>query len=130
MAGLIDRPARDPAARMVRASETGSRVASAWKVTLAAPASAYPGAHRSGLSIMRWQSRGTDRRLAQALHDRQADRQIGHEVRVHDIHVQPVGVAHGLGLFAQPGKVRGQDARRDHRLPPAEPAHRLIRSTR
>jgi len=58
VAGLIDRPARDPAARMVRASETGSRVASAWKVTLAAPASAYPGAHRSGLSIMRWQSRG------------------------------------------------------------------------
>ena len=30
-----------------------------WKVTLAAPASAYCGAQRSGSSIIRWQSSGT-----------------------------------------------------------------------
>src|SRR5437764_478940 len=52
-------PARAPAARSVRARRTGACAASTWKVTLAAPASAYAGAQRSGSSIMRWQSTGS-----------------------------------------------------------------------
>jgi hypothetical protein len=55
---LTDRPALAPAARKSFASFTGSRAASACTVTLWEPASAYPIAHRSGLSIMRWQSIG------------------------------------------------------------------------
>jgi len=51
--GLKASPARAPAARMARKVRTGARVASAWIVTLRAPASAYSGAHRSGSSIMR-----------------------------------------------------------------------------
>src|SRR5947209_5920364 len=43
---------------MSRATPTGLSVASAWKVTLWAPASAYGGAQRSGSSIIRWQSIG------------------------------------------------------------------------
>src|SRR3954447_21898298 len=43
---------------MSRATPTGLSVASAWKVTLYAPASAYGGAQRSGSSIIRWQSIG------------------------------------------------------------------------
>src|SRR5689334_1867269 len=51
-------PALAPAARMSRATATGLSVASAWNVTLYAPASAYGGAQRSGSSIIRWQSIG------------------------------------------------------------------------
>src|SRR4051794_41117495 len=51
-------PARDPAARSVLASLTGFSQASAWKVTLYAPASAYPGAQRSGSVIIRCTSNG------------------------------------------------------------------------
>ena len=45
--------------RMARAVATASPAASTWKVTDPAPASAYPGAQRSGASIIRWQSSGT-----------------------------------------------------------------------
>ena len=61
-----------PAARMSRATPTGLSVASAWNVTLYAPASAYGGAQRSGLSIIRWQSIGMSVRLEQRLDDRAA----------------------------------------------------------
>ena len=53
------RPARAPIARSRRASATGSVAASRWKVTDAAPSSAYSGAQRSGSSIMRCTSSGT-----------------------------------------------------------------------
>ena len=48
-----------PAARMARRVRTGACAASAWIVTFLAPASAYPGAHRSGSVIIRWQSSGS-----------------------------------------------------------------------
>src|SRR3954464_5647908 len=44
---------------MSRATARGSVQASACTVTLCAPISAYPGAQRSGFSIIRWQSSGT-----------------------------------------------------------------------
>ena len=50
--------ARAPLARISRASRTGAAAASTWKVTEPAPASTYWGAHRSGSSIIRWQSSG------------------------------------------------------------------------
>src|SRR5215831_6766028 len=51
--------------------------------------------------------------LEQRLHHRQADGEVGHEVIVHDVHMQPVGHAgDGLGLAGEPGKIGGQDARR------------------
>ena len=59
VAGLIASPARAPRRRSSRASRTGAPAASAWKVTDAAPASAKPGAQRSGSSIIRWTSTGT-----------------------------------------------------------------------
>ncbi len=46
-------PARAPAALIARSVRTGAAAASAWMVTFRAPASAYPGAQRSGSSIMR-----------------------------------------------------------------------------
>src|SRR5690606_14809335 len=49
---------RAPLARISRASRTGAAAASTWKVTEPAPASTYWGAHRSGASIIRWQSSG------------------------------------------------------------------------
>jgi hypothetical protein len=44
---------------MARRVRTGACAASAWIVTFLAPASAYPGAHRSGSVIIRWQSSGS-----------------------------------------------------------------------
>ena len=58
MPGLTASPALAPADRIARSVRTGARTASAWMVTLPAPASAYSGAHRSGSSIIRWQSTG------------------------------------------------------------------------
>jgi hypothetical protein len=52
--------------------------------------------------------------LQQRLDDRQAEREVRHEVVVHDVDVQPVGGAvNGRGLLGEPGEVRGQDAGRD-----------------
>ncbi len=52
--------------------------------------------------------------LEQRLDHGQAQGEVRHEMVVHDIHVQPVGGAcHRGGLVGEPGKVRGQDARRD-----------------
>ena len=53
------RPRADPGP-----APTGFVAASTWKVTLYAPASAYPGAQRSGSTIIRWQSNGSVVRLA------------------------------------------------------------------
>jgi hypothetical protein len=52
--------------------------------------------------------------LEQGLDDGQAEGEVRHEVVVHDIHVQPVRDAGDRGdLIGEPGKVRGQYARRD-----------------
>src|SRR3954453_940223 len=59
-------PARAPSARSSLARRTGARAASTWKVTDDAPASTYAGAHRSGSSIIRWQSRGRSLTLPSA----------------------------------------------------------------
>jgi hypothetical protein len=82
---------------------------------LYAPASAYGGAQRFGIldhqvAIHRNVTGGQ-----QALHHRQPDRQVRHEVRVHHIDVQPVGAFHGGGLVGQPGEIGGQYRRRDQR---------------
>jgi hypothetical protein len=55
--------------------------------------------------------------LLERLEDRQPEGQVGHEVRVHDVEVEPVGVGDPLRLLGQPGEVRRQQARRDHRFP-------------
>src|SRR6478735_626580 len=64
--GLTAKAARAPAARIARAVPTASDTASTWKVTDRAPASAYPGAQRSGSSIIRWQSTGIGDTLTSA----------------------------------------------------------------
>ena len=55
-------------------------------------------------------------RLSNALDDREPDRQVGHEVVVHHVDVQPIGAGHRGGLVAELGEVGGQDGRRDQRL--------------
>ena len=59
MAGLSAIAARAPLARISRASRTGARAASTWKVTEPQPASTYSSALRSGSSIIRCASSGT-----------------------------------------------------------------------
>ena len=109
-------PAFAPAERRSLASATGSSHASAWKVTLYAPASAYPGAHRRGSSIIRCTSNGSCGGRPQALHHGQPDGQVRHEVVVHHVDVQPVrGVLDGADFFGEAGEIGGQDARRDDR---------------
>src|SRR3546814_13958464 len=51
---------------------------------------------------------------AQRLHDGGADRQVGHEMPVHDVDVNPVGagVGDGADLFAQPREVGGPEDRK------------------
>ncbi len=51
----------------------------------------------------------------QTFHHRQADRQVRHEMRIHDIDVQPVRAFDDGGLVGQPGEIGGQYRRRDQR---------------
>jgi hypothetical protein len=52
--------------------------------------------------------------LEQRLDHRQAEGEVGHEVVVHDVHVQPVRDRSDRSLLVgEPGEVGGQDARRD-----------------
>ena len=53
--------------------------------------------------------------LAQGLHDRDANGDVGDKVAVHDIHMDYVGPAllYQAYLFAQPREVRGQNRRGD-----------------
>jgi len=58
---------------------------------------------------VQWQAGVLDQRF----HHRQANRQVRHEVVVHDVDVQPVGfTGDGTGLVGEPGEIGGQDARR------------------
>src|SRR4029078_6482590 len=102
--------ARAPWARMSRAGRTGAAAASTWKVTLPAPASTYASAWRSASVIIRggWMGRGvacggragigddqvgvdgSGGGVAGRLDHRGAERQVGDEVVVHHVHVDPV----------------------------------------
>ena len=59
----------------------------------------------------------------QALHHRQPERQVGDEVRVHHVDVQPVGAVDRVGGVGQAREVGREDARRDHRLGPTGCGH-------
>ena len=85
---------------------SGSSVASAWKVTLYAPASAYGGAHRSGSSIIRWQSIGMSVILSRLSTTGSPSGQVGHEVVVHHVDVQPVGAGHRGGFVGRARRSR------------------------
>ena len=88
-------PALAPAARMSRATPTGLSVASAWNGDVVG----------AGLRVGRRPPvRVVDHQMAvhrdvgdreQALHHRQSQRQIRHEVVVHHVDVHPVGAVHG-----------------------------------
>src|SRR6516164_3858986 len=69
--------------------------------------------------------------LAERFQDRNSNRQVGHEVPVHDVEMDQVGArALDLGdLFSQARKVRGEDGRGDlvlefhaHKIPSATPS--------
>ena len=51
--------------------------------------------------------------LAERLHHRRADREIGDELSIHDVHVEDTGPTFGRGayLLTQTGKVRGKNRR-------------------
>ena len=131
MPGLTATPARAPAARMSRATMRGLRAASTWKVTLPAPASANPGAQRSGSSIIRWQSAGISIRRQQALHHRQPEGQVGDEVVVHHVEVDPVGRQPAPGAPRRRGR-RGRRSGRSARsaCPRRQPSGRRSATSR
>ena len=54
---------------------------------------------------------------AKRLHYRGPDRQIGHEMVVHDVDVDPVGAGliDRMHFIAEPGEVRGEDRGGDDR---------------
>ena len=54
-------------------------------------------------------------RPPKALHHGKTNGEVGDEVIVHHVDVQPVGVRlHGTRLIGETGKVSGKDAGRDH----------------
>ena len=59
------------------------------------------------------------RDLRRSAHDRQAEREVGHEVVVHDVDVHEVGGRDRLEVALEVDEVGGQDARVDQRRHPA-----------
>ena len=94
--------------------------ASGWTVMMSAPASAKASRNGSTGEIIRWTSNGLARVRAQRLHHRRADREVGHEMAVHHVDVDPVGAGRvdRAHFLAQPGEVGGQDRRGDERVGP------------
>ena len=110
VAGRSAMPAFAPRARSSRASLMGASDASTWNVTELRPASAYCGAQRSTLAIIRWASKRDGADLLQPFHYRQADGQIRHKVVVHNIHVHGIGVADAGELGLEVDEVGREDA--------------------
>ena len=123
MPGLTDRPASAPA-RADRAGRLHRRRRRPRRGTSRSPR--RPRRSRApsgrGRSIIRWQSSGRSVALCRLRTTGSPIVRFGHEVRVHDVDVQPVGVRDRVGLVGQVGEVGRQDARRDHRLGPADAA--------
>ena len=113
VAGLTATPARAPIARSRRARATGSFAASRWKVTDAAPSSAYSGAQRSGSAIIRCTSSGIGLVAWMRSHHLRAEGQVGHEVVVHDVHVHEIGGGDAGEVGLHVHEVRGEHARVD-----------------
>ena len=67
----------------------------------------------SGSSIIRCASRGTSVRRVERLDHRRPEGQVGHEVVVHHVDVDPVGAADPRDLVTQRREVGVEDARRD-----------------
>ena len=125
--GLTAAPAFAPPLRMASRHRWRCGVASTWTEIQSAPAS------RVALAASAPAARSSGGHRAEAaspcfkrLDDGRADRQVRHEVAIHDVHVNEVG-ASLLGRresVGEAGEVRGKDRGRDpdaHRLPGARP---------
>ena len=118
VSGLMARPARSPSA-------LASPAARRCRPPRRGPCSRRPrpgGTTRGkspGLVIIRWQSKNSPECRRSDSHHGRADGQVGHEVAVHDVDVQPVGLgshlAHRLGQAAEVGR---QHRRGDPQHPP------------
>ena len=112
----IDRRARLRAARRTMSRQRWRwSVASTWTETQLAPASRYAGERRLGLLDHQVHVERQARRLAEGPDDRRPDRQVRHEVAVHDVHVDEVRSAclrHRQGV-RQAREVRREQRRRD-----------------
>ena len=84
---------------------------STWTEIIDAPASANAPRNRSGWLIIRWTSSGTVAARFSGAHDRRADRDVRHEVAVHDVHVDQVGSAalDRADRVAEGREVRGEN---------------------
>ena len=87
---------------------------------MSAPASAKASRKGSTGEIIRWTSNGLARVRPKRLHHRRADGEVGHEMAVHDVDVDPVGagLVDRADFLAELGEVGGQDRRGDERARP------------
>ena len=84
---------------------------------MSAPASAKASRKRSTGEIIRWTSNGFAVCGRSAFTTRRADRQIGDEMAVHDVDVDPVGAGRvdRADFLAELREIGGQDRRGDER---------------
>ena len=86
-------------AHIVRPNEIQGSVqmhlASAWTVSIVAPASTKAGMYWSGSEIIRWTSRAALCDLSDCFHDGRPDRDVRDKMPIHHVHVQQVRA----GLF-------------------------------
>ena len=87
----------------------------------------------SGVSTIRWASNGTVTYGAGGGDDVGPEREVGHELAVHDVPLDEVdaGLLQGGDLLAEPGEVGGQHGRGDldragHRGPTVPPDRRSV----
>ena len=84
---------------------------------MSAPASAKASRNGSTGEIIRWTSNGFGGVRPERLHHPRADGDVGDEMAVHHVDVDPVGagLVDRADLLAEPGEVGGQDRRGNQR---------------
>ena len=115
VAGLIVTPAFLPSARIACSERCTCGPASTWTVMMSEPALAKASRYGSHGAIIRWTSRVFLVSGRIACDHVRADRDIGHEMPVHHVDMDPVGAGRfdRAHFLAEPGEIGRQDRRRD-----------------
>ena len=115
VAGLRTRPARLPRLLMSWTVRCGWGPASGWNEIVSAPASAKACTSGSTGETIRCTSKGGLAVLAQRLHHHRSNREVGHEMVVHHVDMDPVGAGrrHRFDSRAERREIGRQDGGRD-----------------
>ncbi len=108
--GLIASPTLLPSDLIFQISGVTASPSSTWMFIWFAPASAKGSSRISGFEHIRCTSKNSFGKRADRAHDCGTERDVRHEMPIHDVQVQPIGArgADSLCLPGEPAEIRRQ----------------------